>query len=215
MAKYTTIAPLYDLLSAEYPIYGAGRRRLLQLMDLQRGQQVLDIGCGTGLNFSLLREQIGAEGILVGIDRSAAMLARAQRKAERNGWKNIILIHADATALDEPSVSAHVVREGGRPLADAALATYSLSLMVDWPRAWRVMWELTTPEARLGICDMQEPNGPGRVCRPLAKAVCRLSGSDIAAHPWTALEHDCTNVLHASLRSGHVQVRTGSKSQGV
>jgi S-adenosylmethionine-diacylgycerolhomoserine-N-methlytransferase len=215
MAKYTSIAPLYDLLSAEYPIYGAGRRQLMQLMDLQKGQQVLDIGCGTGLNFPRVREQIGAEGTLVGIDRSAAMLARARRKVERNGWNNIILIQADATALDEPAVSAQVVRAGGRTLADAALATYSLSLMADWPRAWRAMWELTTPEARLGICDMQKPAGLGRPFRPLAEAACRLSGSDINAHPWTALEDDCTDILHASLRGGHVQVRTGSKPPGI
>lgn len=211
MAKYTRIAPLYDLLSAEHPIYGSGRRRLARLLDLKVGDQVLDIGCGTGLNFSWIREQVTSEGTLIGIDRSPTMLDQARRRAERHGWKNVILIHADATSLSVPDLSAEIVRSGGREVCDAALATYSLSLMDDWPRAWQTMWDLTSAEARMGVLDMQNPTGAAAVFRPLAQLACRLGGSDISAHPWIALEEDCAGVAADSARGGHLQVRVGSK----
>lgn len=213
MAKYTTIAPLYDLLSAEYPVYGAGRRRLAELLGLQEGQQVLDIGCGTGLNFPWLCERVTSTGTVIGIDRSPTMLAQARGRAQRNGWTNVILIQADATELETPDTSARITSAGGRALSDAALATYSLSLMGDWPSAWQSMWDLTTAQARLGILDMQKPTGFAAAFRPLAQLACRLGGSNIDAHPWTALEQDCTEALRDSLRGGHLQVRVGSKPQ--
>ncbi|NDK33093.1 class I SAM-dependent methyltransferase [Nesterenkonia haasae] len=211
MAKYNRIAPLYDLLSAEHPVYGAGRRGLARLLDLQSGDQVLDIGCGTGLNFPWLSERVTSTGTVIGIDRSATMLAQARRRAQRNGWTNVILIQADATGLEPADISARTISAGGRALSDAALATYSLSLMGAWPCAWQSMWNLTTPRARLGILDMQKPHGAAAVFSPLAQLACRLGGSDINAHPWTALERDCAEVNSASARGGHLQVRVGSK----
>ncbi|GAA1348430.1 class I SAM-dependent methyltransferase [Arthrobacter roseus] len=70
--KYRSFAPLYDLLSAEWPVYRAGRKIGIESLDLHSGDQVLDIGCGTG-------------GTIVGIDRSPNMLAQARRKATRKG----------------------------------------------------------------------------------------------------------------------------------
>ncbi|MFM9432783.1 class I SAM-dependent methyltransferase, partial [Arthrobacter sp. MP_2.3] len=49
------------------------------------GQQVLDIGCGTGLNFPLLQQRVGASGTIVGIDRSAEMLHHARRRGGGGG----------------------------------------------------------------------------------------------------------------------------------
>lgn len=65
------------------------------------GQQVLDIGCGTGLNFSRMQEGIGGSGTIVGIDSSAQMLGFARRRATRHGWENVILIQADMV-LEDP-----------------------------------------------------------------------------------------------------------------
>jgi ubiquinone/menaquinone biosynthesis C-methylase UbiE len=39
------------------------------------GSVVLDMGCGTGLNFVGLEEAIGPRGRLIGIDLSSDMLA--------------------------------------------------------------------------------------------------------------------------------------------
>lgn len=211
--KYTTFAPLYDFLSGEFPVYHAGRRRGIDLLELQPGDQVLDLGCGTGLNFALLQSKVSADGIIVGIDRSAAMLRQARRRAQRRGWDNVILLQADATTLAPGDVGSQVATAGGHELSDAALATYALSLMPDWDRAWTNMRGLIKPAGRLCVVDMQRPTGPYTLLAPLAVAACRLGGADIDAHPWTAVERDCSSVRAASARGGHLQIRSGTNKQ--
>ncbi|WP_216699809.1 methyltransferase domain-containing protein [Arthrobacter sp. H5] len=210
--KYSTFAPFYDVMSGEYPVYRAGRETGIKMLRQPSGAQVLDVGCGTGLNFSLLQSQIAPGGTIVGIDRSPEMLVQARRRAERNGWTNVILIQADATELSPTDIGSRIAAQGGRAHSDAILATYALSLMKDWETAWANMVSLAAPGASLCVVDMQKPVGLSAALTLLAKAACWLGGSDIDAHPWTAVERDCADVKAASARGGHLQIRTGTRN---
>lgn len=196
-------------MSGEYPVYHAGRALGIDALAPTAGQQVLDIGCGTGLNFPLLQERIGAAGTIVGIDRSAGMLRQARRRAEARGWQNVILIQADMVLLDPRSTAARIQASGGSAVSDAALATYSLSLMGDWQQAWTNTTGLLATHARVGVVDMQDPEGWARWLTPLARLACALGGSDITAAPWRAVEERCVDVVRASARGGHLQIRAG------
>jgi S-adenosylmethionine-diacylgycerolhomoserine-N-methlytransferase len=207
--RYRSFAPLYDALSGEYPVYRAGRVLGVRDLALSVGAQVLDVGCGTGLNFALLQEAIGPSGTVVGIDRSPHMLARARRTAERHAWDNVILIEADATSLRVDDVARTIAARGGRASSDAAIASYSLSLMTPWAEAWARMLQLVRPEGALSVVDLQDPVGPFAALAPLARLACRLGGADITAAPWRGVESDCRDVRAASARGGHLQVRTG------
>jgi ubiquinone/menaquinone biosynthesis C-methylase UbiE len=44
----------------------AYRKHAVEALGLQKGDTVVDLGCGTGLNFSLLQEQIGPQGKIIG-----------------------------------------------------------------------------------------------------------------------------------------------------
>ena len=76
---------------------------------------MIDIACGTGLNFPLIEQAIGPNGRIVGVDLTDAMLARAQDRIETNGWRNISLVQADAVDFDFPTE------------VDAILSTYALT----------------------------------------------------------------------------------------
>ncbi|WP_426986218.1 hypothetical protein [Pseudarthrobacter sp. Y6] len=93
--------------------------------------------------------------------------------------------------------------------SDAALATYSLSLMRDWVQAWTNMTGLLSADARVGVVDMQDPVGWARWLTPLARLACALGGSDPTAAPWRAVKERCDDVVRASARGGHLQIRAG------
>jgi len=202
-ARYTSVARWYDLVSAE-PVYVRGRRLAIPLLRLSPGDTVLDIGCGTGLNFALLSEAVGPAGRIVGVDSSAEMLAQARRRPSRRSGPEIILCRGDATSL-EPDELVQMV---GRPV-DAVLATYSLSLMSNWRRGFRLAYEVTRPLGRIAVVDMQRPTS--RLARPLAAIAMAAGGADPAARPWVGVEETCTDVASPTAAGAHVQVRVGTR----
>lgn len=205
--RYSSGARLYDLLSAEWPVYHVGRTAAIELLAPRPGERVLDLGCGTGLNHALLDAAVGPDGRVLGVDRSAAMLAVARRRAERRGLTTVRLLESDATTLDVDAARAAL----GGP-ADIVLATYTLSIMSDAAEAWRRALAVARPGARVAIVDMQEPHGAARLVAPLARAFAGFGGSDLTARPWAMIERGATDVRERSLRGGHIQVRVGTLS---
>ncbi|QIH98484.1 methyltransferase domain-containing protein [Rhodococcoides fascians A21d2] len=203
--KYTTSARLYDLISFEWPVYRAGRKAAFELLNLPAGSHVLDLGCGTGLNFAGLQRMIGPTGSITGVDASPQMLEQARRRADRAGWTNVTLIAADATALTSADL-------GEQAPFDAALSTYALSLMTPWRTALDTMIAATRVGGVVAVVDMQRPVGRAAVWTPLAKLACRLGGSDIDAHPWTAMTPLLRDLSTRTVRGGHIQVRVGTVS---
>jgi ubiquinone/menaquinone biosynthesis C-methylase UbiE len=63
----------------------AFRERLISLADVQRGNSVLDIGCGTGTLAIAATRHVGPTAVVHGIDASPEMIARARRKAAKAG----------------------------------------------------------------------------------------------------------------------------------
>ena len=116
---YRKKAKHYDITSRLYPVpgypHGAQRLRAVQALGLRAGDSVIDIACGTGLNFPLIEEAIGPGGRIVGVDLTDAMLARAQDRIERNGWSNVSLVHGDVAEFGFPTE------------VDAILSTYALT----------------------------------------------------------------------------------------
>ena len=69
------------------------------LLSLSPGDGVLDVACGTG-NFSRgFARSAGPEGLVVGIDVSETMLARAVRDTEAAGHDNVAYVRGDAQDL--------------------------------------------------------------------------------------------------------------------
>ncbi len=67
------------------------RRMAVEQLQLRPGQCVLDLGCGTGMSLPLLRDAVGADGRVVGVDLSADMLVLALSRVQREGWRNVEL----------------------------------------------------------------------------------------------------------------------------
>jgi len=193
---YGSGARFYDAVSGERMVYRRGRIAGIGLLGLNEGDTVLDVGCGTGLNFPMLVAAVGATGTVIGLDRSSAMLTMAQRRIAEGAWSNVTTVNADATDFSLLDVGVDRV--------DAVIATYSLSVISEWQAAWKCMKEVLRPGGRAGIVDMQLPTGRAALFGPLARLACWMGGSDIHAHPWTALPTTSRDFCAVTVRGGHI-----------
>lgn len=77
---YRKRARLYDWSAQLYYLIGfrewAYRKEAIRALRLVPGATVVEIGCGTGLNFSLLRKEVGETGRIIGVDLTDEMLRR-------------------------------------------------------------------------------------------------------------------------------------------
>ncbi len=104
-AKYQSGARHYDFAIQLYRLIGIRqtfRSCAIKFLRLQPGDFVVELGCGTGLNFPLIIDQIGPKGRLAGVDLTPNMLARAQERVDRFGWKNVVLIQSDIETYGFP-----------------------------------------------------------------------------------------------------------------
>jgi SAM-dependent methyltransferase len=152
------------------------RRRAVEAMNLQPGQTVVDIACGTGLNLAALRAGVGAAGCVIGIDMSSEMLAVAQGRVRGGGWQNVELINA---GVGEASLSA---------LADAALFSFTHDILYS-PDATRAALEYLRPGARVVACGAMQKWFPGRLGWWLPTLISRRYAGDREPmeRPWDGL----------------------------
>lgn len=144
---YRRQAFLYD--ATRWPFLH-GRRRAVALLDPPVDGAVLEVGCGTGLNFRHILARLDpARGRLTAVDFSADMLARARRRVQRRGWPNVELLRDDAARLDL-----------GRSF-DGVLLAYSLTMIPDWREALRRAFAHVKPGGRLVVLDFGDFRGWG------------------------------------------------------
>jgi demethylmenaquinone methyltransferase/2-methoxy-6-polyprenyl-1,4-benzoquinol methylase len=89
MRRYDLTAQLYDVRYSEEQ--ELKYRTALELLNVARNSNVLDVGCGTGLLFSHVATEAQT---IVGVDISGKLLLQAKKRA-RN-LRNVHLVQADA-----------------------------------------------------------------------------------------------------------------------
>ncbi len=112
----------YDLTRKYYLL---GRDRLLKELEISDGDNVLEVGCGTGRNLAILAKKYPRTNFF-GLDASAEMLKSAERKINSKHFSNVILKHAladnfsyfDTFDLHEPF--------------DTIFFSYSISMIPPW-----------------------------------------------------------------------------------
>jgi ubiquinone/menaquinone biosynthesis C-methylase UbiE len=103
--QYRDAAPGYDRHMRRFARW---QRMAVERLRIQSGETVIDVACGTGLNFPLLEAAVGSDGRIVGIELSTEMVSQARERAAANAWENISLIEApvETAAIDTTADAA-------------------------------------------------------------------------------------------------------------
>jgi len=144
-------------------------------MELEEGQNILNLPVGTGQNFEYFQQHLKCSGTIVGIDLSAGILQKARGKIASNGWDNVSLFKDDATKINESWVQDHL---GEEVKFDAVLCDLGLSGFPEWRNVIDNLLSLLRPGGRIVIMDwyITKPGlraefikwiGGGEVNRPL------------------------------------------------
>ena len=73
----------------EESILGLGCGAPLNFADLKRGETVVDLGSGAGIDAFLASKLVGKEGKVIGIDMTDEMLEKARKTSIANNYKNV------------------------------------------------------------------------------------------------------------------------------
>ncbi len=198
MNWYDFISPFYDIGATGS---GGPRREAVAQLRLEPGDTVLDIACGTGLNFPYIQAAIGPEGLLIGLDYSSGMLARARRKVEGRRWENVRIIQADARTLSEELLREHT----GVERLDKALCTLGLTVVPDWEAVFERSWALLKPSGRYAIMDwwLERRN-------LFARFLEFISHGEVGRRCWARLEEQSGDYSHSTFIRGMVFVAAGT-----
>ncbi len=180
---YRKRAKNYDITANIYYLIGFRvyhyRKVTIESLELKKGDTVVELCCGTGLNFSLIQKKIGNEGKIIGVDITDKMLEKAKERINKNNWKNVELIHCDVAEYKFPNN------------VDAVFSTYALSLSSEYDKVIRNCSEALKKGGKFAVLDFKVPDNPLRYFAPLLILLTKSFGvrKDIEnRHLWKSVE---------------------------
>jgi ubiquinone/menaquinone biosynthesis C-methylase UbiE len=204
---YDSVARVYDGVADFF--YGHARRAAIKHLQLKPGSIVLEVACGTGLNFPHILARLGDAGVLVGVDGSSGMIEKARERTRRNRWDSLVrLIEYDARALSRELISDLI--PDGREV-DRILFTLALSVIPDWERVLRKAFELLAPRGRCVIMDVYAPRSG-----VFARLEERIASADLSRRVWEPLrelssDYEEEDVSRRRNLTNHIIVASGVK----
>lgn len=201
---YQKRAAIYEL--AVYGCYllgfpiGKYRRLAVDALGLRPGDTIVEIGCGTGMNFPLLQKRIGPQGRIVGVDISDAMLQRAKNRVRSQGWDNVELIQSAASDYDFPDK------------VDGIIATGVLTYEPDYDRVIERGAKSLAPGGRWVVFDYKMPAGWCRHLVPVFAWIFRPFGISTALFertPWESIKRHLVNAQIREFYFGLIFIGSG------
>jgi len=148
MNWYDIFSSIYD--SSLEKLYFESRKKAVKLLELESGQTLIDIACGTGANFKHIKAT-NTNLEIYGTDSSEGMLRKGQAIIDKNSWNDITLFQADARNL----TPSFVERQINKDLSfDRIICVLGLSVIPDWEQVLDKMLGLLKVNGKIVIVDV-------------------------------------------------------------
>ncbi len=140
---YSAYSGFYDLIFGKF--FNDARAIAVDLLDLQPGNRVLEVGVGTGLSLPLYPRPC----TVIGIDLTGPMLRQGVKRIRKKGLDHIRLQQMDATHMG--------FRDGS---FDAVTAAYVISTVPDPKRVLAEMIRVCRPDGKIVLLNHFSNNNP-------------------------------------------------------
>ncbi|MFX1232931.1 MAG: class I SAM-dependent methyltransferase [Promethearchaeota archaeon] len=181
-------AKIWDILLSVVGYDAMFREQAVEKLELNKGETVLDLACGTGLNFEYLERKIGKEGKILALDYSPEMLKKAEDRLIKFGWQNISLLKKDASnfKLNEK--------------VDAILCTWAMVSIQDYDISLKNSIEFLKEGGKYVVLDFQLITGnKGVILNPIYKLLFRITYQDVTRETWKKMRQYLKNVTKVEI----------------
>lgn len=174
---YNNSVKLFNLIGWRVNFY---RIKAVDALNLKQGDIVVDLCCGTGLNFPHLQNAIGPGGKIIGVDLSADMLKEAEKQVNNKEWQNVSLVNKDAAKFDFPVK------------VDGIITSYGITLIPEYDAIIRSGVASLKSDGRFVILDFKKPeNWPDWFAKLMIRFFIKPYGGTYDLkdrHAWESLE---------------------------
>ena len=174
----------------DYP-YQPVRQRAISALGIEAGDTVIDLFCGTGVNFGQILTQMGGNGTIIGVDGSPGMLLQARKRIQTNNYnENRIKLYEKDLLTASGGFFSELLPSSCIP---KVLITLGPAGLPDWETFWHSLYRVMPSGTRFATMDVYCRKGT------LSAGIINFIGAgdyrlDISSHKgWEHLKSRCSD----------------------